>query len=194
MFAMTCTLFFFLALPVQEAKLIIDNNRVTVREVRIPALSERKGKPLTIGARGNDVVAIDLDRTTAYFVPKGTTHPRPQHGIVIELKNMSVPPLENKTKYPLAFPRPDVKMGLENNRVIIWDYTWPAGNQTPMHFHDKDVAVVYLADGELKSTTPEGEVDITPISFGLTKFNRANGSHTEEVTKGSARAIIVELK
>ena len=91
MFAMTCTLFFFLALPVQEAKLIIDNNRVTVHEVRIPALSERKGKPLTIGARGNDVVAIDLDRTTAYFVPKGTTHPRPQHGIVTELKNMSNP-------------------------------------------------------------------------------------------------------
>jgi len=191
---MTCTLFFFLALPLEEAKLIIDNNRVIVREVRIPALSERQGKPLTIGARREDVVAIDLDRTTAYFVPKRTTHPMPQHGIVIELKNVSVPPLENNTKYPLAFPRPDVKRVLENNRVIIWDYTWTAGKPTPMHFHDKDVVVVYLADGELKSTAPEGEVDFTPISFGLTKFNRANRSHTEEVTKGSTRAIIVELK
>ena len=56
------------------------------------------------------------------------------------------------------------------------------------------VVVVYLADGELKSTTPEGKVDVNPISFGLTKFNRPNRSHTEEVVKGSARAIIVELK
>ena len=63
-----------------------------------------------------------------------------------------------------------------------------------MHFHDKDVVVVYLADGKLKSTAPEGEVDFTPISFGLTRFNRANRSHTEEVTKGSTRVIIVELK
>jgi len=52
--------FFFLALPLQEAKLIIDNNRVTVREVRIPALSERKGKPLTIGARRDDVIQTAL--------------------------------------------------------------------------------------------------------------------------------------
>ena len=194
MFTSTFMLFFLLAAPLQEAKPVIDNNRVSVREVRIPALSERKGKPLTIGPRGDDVVAIDLDGTTGYFVPKGTTHPMPQHGIVIELKNVSVPPLENKTKYPLAFPRPEVKKVLENDRVIIWDYTWTAGKPTPMHFHDKDVVVVYLADGELKSTTPEGNVDVNPISFGLTKFNRPNRSHTEEVVKGSARAIIVELK
>jgi hypothetical protein len=93
MFSSTFILFFLLAAPLQETKPVIDNNRVRVREVRIPALSERRGKPLTIGTRGNDVVAIDLDRTTAYFVPKGTTHPVPQRGIVIELKNVSVPTL-----------------------------------------------------------------------------------------------------
>jgi hypothetical protein len=188
------TLFLVLTAPPQDTKQIIDNNRVTVTEVKIQALSERKGKPLTIGTPKNDVVAIDLDRTTAFFVPKGATHGMPQHGIVIELRNVSVPPLANKTKYPLAFPRPGVKKILENDRLIIWDYTWTTGKPTPMHFHDKDVVVVYLAEGELKSTTPEGKVDVNPISFGLTKFNAPNRSHTEEVVKGSARAIIVELK
>src|SRR5262252_3784874 len=61
MFTSTIPLFFLLTAPLQETKPIIDNNRVTVHEVRIPALSERKGNPLTIGPRGEDVVAIDLD-------------------------------------------------------------------------------------------------------------------------------------
>jgi hypothetical protein len=63
-----------------------------------------------------------------------------------------------------------------------------------MHFHDKEVVVVYLADGELKSTTVDGKTDVNVISFGLAKFNAPNRTHTEELVKGSARAIIVELK
>jgi hypothetical protein len=166
---------------------LIDNNRVTVNEVK-------SVKPAAIEKRFNDVVAVDLDNTTAYFVPKGAAHAGPQHGIIIDLKDVSVPPLENKTKYPLAFPRPGVKKILENNRVIIWDYTWTTGKPTPMHFHDKDVVVVYLADGDLKSTTTDGMETINKIFFGKTTFNAPNRIHTEEVVKGSARAIIVELK
>jgi hypothetical protein len=183
------TLFLVLAAPLQEAKPMIDNNRVTVREVKAA-----NGKAAPIDKRSNDVVAIDLDTTTAFFVPKGATHASPQHAIVIDLKDVSVPPLENKTKYPNAFPRPGVKKVLENKRVLIWDYTWTTGKPTPMHFHDKDVVVVYLADGDLKSTTPDGKDVVNPISFGKTTFNAPNRIHTEEVVKGSARAIIVELK
>jgi hypothetical protein len=35
-----------------------------------------------------------------------------------------VPPIENKSGYPLGFPRPGSKKLLENARVIVWDYTW----------------------------------------------------------------------
>jgi hypothetical protein len=186
MFTPIFTLFLVLAAPPQEPKQLIDNNRVTVHEV--------SGKATPIDKRNHDVVAIDLDSKTAFFVPKGATHAGPQHGIVIDLKDVSVPPLENKTKYPLAFPRPGVKKVLENNRVIIWDYTWTAGKPTPMHFHDKDVVVVYLADGDLKSTTADGQATVNQISFGKTTFNAPNRTHTEELVKGSARAIIVEMK
>jgi hypothetical protein len=113
---------------------------------------------------------------------------------VVDLKDVSVPPLVNKTKYPLAFPRPGVKKILENNRVIIWDYTWTPGKPTPMHYHDKEVVVVYLAEGDLKSTTPDGQSVVNPISFGMTRFNAPDRSHTEELVKGAARAIITELK
>jgi hypothetical protein len=181
------TLFLMLTAPLQEAKQLIDNNRVTVNEFK-------SSKPPLLDSRNNDVVVVDLNTKTASLVPKGKVQTVPEHAIVINLKDVSVPPLENKTKYPLAFPRPGVKKVLENNRVIIWDYTWTPGKPTPMHFHDKDVVVVYLADGDLKSTTPDGKEVVNPISFGKTTFNAPNRIHTEEVVKGSARAIIVELK
>jgi hypothetical protein len=165
---------------------LIDNNRVTVRET-----TNGTG---TIGARDHDVVAVDLDTKTAFFVAKGTTHASPRHAIVVDLKAVSVAPIPNPTKYPLAFPRPNVKQVVDNNRVMIWDYTWTPNQPTPMHFHDKDVVVVYLVDGQLKSTALDGKVDINTISPGLTRFNAPNRTHTEELVKGQARAIIVELK
>jgi len=170
----------------RDAKLIIDNNRVTVREI-----TAGSGQ---LGSRDHDVVAIDLDAKTAAYILKGSNKASPKHAIVVDLKDAAVAPLENKTPYPLAFPRPGVKKLVDNNRVFIWDYTWMPGQPTPMHFHDKDVVVVYLADGQLKSTTPDGKSEVNTISFGLTKFNAPNRSHSEEVVKGSAHAIMVELK
>ena len=170
----------------RDAKPIIDNNRVTVREI-----TAGSGQ---LGSRDHDVVAIDLDAKTAAYISKGSTKASPKHAIVVDLKDATVAPVENKTPYPLAFPRPGVKKLVDNNRVFVWDYTWMPSQPTPMHFHDKDVVVVYLADGQLKSTTPDGKSEVNTISFGLTKFNAPNRSHTEELIKGSAHAIMVELK
>lgn len=111
-----------------------------------------------------------------------------------ELKDKAVAPLENRTGYPLAFPRPNVKKVLENDRVIVWDYTWTPGVPTPMHFHDKDVVVIYLEDGALRSTDPKGASVINPHYFGFTKWNARDRVHTEELTQGKGRAIITELK
>jgi hypothetical protein len=114
--------------------------------------------------------------------------------VVIDLKDTHIAPLRNPTSFPLAFPRPGVKKVLENERVVIWDYTWTAGVPTPMHFHDKDVVVTYLADGALRSTEPGGASVVNPHYFGFTKFNSGDRSHTEELVQGAGRAIIVELK
>ena len=83
---------------------------------------------------------------------------------------------------------------LENDRIVAWDYTWTSGVPTPMHFHDKDVVVVYLETGELASTSPDGQVQNNPHYFGFTKFNARDRAHTETLVKGKGRAIIVELK
>jgi hypothetical protein len=174
------------AAPLQDAKQLIDNNRVTVKEV-----TNGKGK---VTASDKDIVVVDLVKTTASFIPKGSSQDMPAHAIVIEMKDVKIPPTPNKTSYPLAFPREGVKKLADNNRVFIWDYTWTPGKPTVMHFHDKDVVVVYLEEGDLKSTTPDGQSVINQISFGKTTFNAPNRSHSEEIVKGKGRAIITEFK
>src|SRR5204862_4317312 len=114
--------------------------------------------------------------------------------IVVELKDAKFPQYPNKSGYPNAFPRPGSKKVLENDRIIVWDYTWTPGVATPMHFHNTDVVVAYLETGELASTTPDGQVVNNPHYFGFTKFNTRDRSHTETLVKGKGRAIIVELK
>jgi hypothetical protein len=63
-----------------------------------------------------------------------------------------------------------------------------------MHFHDKDVVVVYLEDGALSSTTPDGQKTLNEYSVGTTRFNLRDRAHTEELVKGTQRAIITEFK
>jgi len=183
----------------QELKPVIDNQRVTVWDV-----TWTKGQ--TNPARGHDRDAVIMwvagnKAGTAKFSPKGDR--RDEHGVadtnpprsvIIELKDYRVPPIENKTGYPLAFPRPHVKKLLENNRVIVWSYRWNPGEPTPMHFHDKDVVVVYLEDTALVSTTPDGAKKLNQYKAFDIRFNKGNRTHTELLARGTGSAMMMELK
>jgi hypothetical protein len=163
-------------------KPIIDNERATVWDTSTPR------------AYGHEFVAIELSDGAAWLGKKDGTPPSHGRTIVIELKDNTIPPMANTTKYPNAFPRPGSKKVLESKRVIVWDYTWTPGVATPMHFHDKDVVVTYLKDGSLKSTTPSGDVTTNDYSFGTVRYNARDRTHTETLVKGSQRAIITEFK
>src|SRR6202167_63733 len=127
-------------------------------------------------------------------MPSGSSEKSVDASIVIDLKDHPVAPIPNTTGYPLAFPRPGSKKILENDRVIVCDYTWTPGVPTPMHFHDKDVVVVFLDDGDLSSTTPDGQVTVNSFTPGSVKFNPRGRTHTETLMRGRQRAIITELK
>jgi hypothetical protein len=163
-------------------KPVIDNDRVTVQDV--------SG---SIAAQPNDAVVVALSGTAA-FMPKGSTAKISGRLFVITLKDHPVPPIEHKSGYPVAFPRPGTKKVFENDRVIVWDSTWTLGVATPMHFHDKDVVVVFLEDGDLKSTTPDGKEVVNKYTTGTVRFNQRDRTHTETLMNGKQRAIITELK
>ena len=202
------------AFPRDGVKQLIDNERVTVWEATWP-----KGKPTPMHRHQFDMVGIDLADATMKatnqqgvvtnsryqpgrvgFTRKGDTHMEegtsdtPRHMILIDLKDVVVQPLANKSAYADAFPREGARKLLENDRVVVWDYSWTPGKPTVMHFHDKDVVVVYLGNGDLSSTTPEGKTTVNSYAFGQTKFNPRDRTHSELLVKGSQRVIAVELK
>jgi len=173
---------------------LIQNNRVTVWDVApgapAPATSH---DVVTFVIRGS----VTNPQGTAVYRAKGAPAqpvPATARAIVIELQDAKVAPLPNTSGYPLAFPRPGSRKLLENDRVVVWSFTWTPGVATPVHFHDKDVVVTYLADGALTSTDPQGKAVVNEHHFGYTKFNARDRVHTETLTRGQASALMVELK
>jgi hypothetical protein len=160
----------------------IENDRVVVWDVTDSAPAQQ-----------SDAVVVSLSGNAA-FVPKGTVQKVDGRSMIIDLKDSASPSYKNTTTFPLAFPRPGSKKILENARVIVWDYTWQPDVATPMHFHDKDVVVVFLEDGDLKSTTPDGQATVNPYKPGTPRFNLGGRTHTETLVRGKQRAIITELK
>jgi hypothetical protein len=164
---------------------IIDNERVTVWDTASP-----------LPPAEHDFVAVSLtNKGTAVLGHKGDTPVKDgSRTVVIALKDHPVAPLPNKSGYPNAFPRAHVKKLFENDRVIVWSYRWNPGEPTPMHFHDKDVVVVYEEDTALKSTTPDGMSTINEYKAGQTKFNLRDRTHTELLIRGTGSAVMTELK
>ena len=184
-----------------DGKPLIANARVTVFD-RKATPSEPLGH-LRSAERDVVVVAVGKPGTgSVAFLPKGkgdtgadaSAVAQTDRAIVIQIKDGSSPHYQNTSGHPAAFPRPGSKRLLDNSSVVVWDYTWKTGVPTPVHFHDKDVIVVYLEDGVLKSTDPSGTSVDNEHYFGYTKFNPGNRVHTETLVRGKGRAIIVELK
>ncbi len=169
----------------QAAEPIIDNERVTVWDTTA-----------ALPPAAHDFVAVSLsNKGTAVFGHKGDTPGAAgSRTVVIELKDRPVAPIPNKSGYPNAFPRPRVKKLFENGRVIVWSYAWNPGEPTPVHFHDKDVVVVYEEDTVLKSTTPDGKSVVNEYKSGDIRFNRRDRIHTELLVKGTGSAVMTELK
>jgi tetratricopeptide (TPR) repeat protein len=164
------------------SKPILENDRVVVWDVVDSA-----------PARVFDAVVVPMSGGAA-FLPKGTPAKIAGRSIVIDLKDHPVARIENTSGYPLAFPRPGVTKILENERVIVWDCTWTLGVAAPMHFHDKDTVALFLEDGDLKSTTADGQSVVNPHTPGEVRFALRNRTHTETLVRGEQRAIFTELK
>ena len=175
---------------------IVENARVRVWDVApggaaAPALPGRDAVTFIIRGTPPNV------ETEVRYRAKGTVVPGPPQDarrIVIELQDANVAPHTNTSGYPLAFPRPGSRKLFENERVVVWSFTWTRGVATPMHFHDKDVVVTYLADGALTSTDPQGKSTVNEHHFGYTKFNARDRVHTELLARGQGSALMVELK
>lgn len=119
---------------------------------------------------------------------------KPVTEIVVELKNAPSNTVPNTTGLPPAFPREGSKLVLETPRVRVWNYDWKPGKPTVMHFHDTEVVVSYRGDGDIRSTDPQGKSALSHRATGDIVYNQANRSHSEELVKGQAGGVMLELK
>jgi hypothetical protein len=185
---------------------VIENERVVVR-----AGSVEPGQRVS-GAAGEDSYAVFIDPGSVR-TPGGTLmheagdvvftragDPAPEvvgaavRVMIVTLHKVDVPPLANDSGYPEGFPRPGATKVFENDRVVIWDYTFTPGQPSPMHFHSRDTVVLYSGDGAVTSTTPEGVSTVNEHPPGHITFNRRNRTHTEVVSRGSVHIVATELK
>lgn len=97
--------------------------------------------------------------------------------------------------YPPPFPRAGATKLLENERVVVWDVTWPKGQQTALHRHIYDMTGVYIAPGNRLITAVDGSKrPVTTAAGGIIWQNRGL-THIEEGTSDEPlRAIMIELK
>jgi len=186
----------------------IDNARVTVRDI---ALEPGKTGP-AIPHAGNYVVLYFDGGRIRGADGRIKTHPAGDatfgHGgetrdtamgaaareIVVDLKDAASNTVPNTTGLPNGFPREGAKKVLENDKVIVWNYTWVLNKPTPMHFHNTEVVVAYRGDGDIKAATPDGKSTIGHRKTGDVVYNLANRSHSEELVSGTASGVMLELK
>ena len=187
---------------------VIDNERVTVRDIQLepgkagPAI-QHAGDYVVLYVKGGQIRAAD--GKTANHVDgsaisghggstSDTATGGAAHEVVVELKDAPSKTVPNTTGLPPAFPREGSKLVLETPKVRVWNYKWLPGKPTPMHFHNTEVVVTYLHDGDVASTTPDGKKTVNHRKAGDIVFNVANRSHSEELVKGEQAGIMLELK
>lgn len=162
-----------------------------------------KKDPATKGPTAKDpgaIVPATAERHSfgdAVFIPRGKgvreVATGPVHLVVVTLK-APPSPIANPGGLPLAFPRPGAVKRLENDRVVVWNYTWRKNVPTPMHFHDKDVVLAYRYDGTVRSTALDGMFTDNTYKAGEVRFNKGDRTHSELLLSARQSAVMMELK
>jgi hypothetical protein len=187
---------------------VIDNERVTVRDIQLepgkagPAI-QHAGDYVVLYVKGGQIRAAD-GKTAAHAdgsaisghggTTSDTATSGAAHEVVVELKDAPSKTVPNTTGLPPAFPREGSKKVLETDKVRVWNYKWLPGKPSRMHFHNTEVVVVYLGNGDVASTTPDGKTSVNHRKAGDIVFNVANRSHSEELVNGEQAGIMLELK
>ena len=96
---------------------------------------------------------------------------------------------------PSAWPRDGAKNVLENPRIRMWDYTWPAGAPAVKRVYRNDVVEVVVTAGAVKVTGAKGQAETVTLAPKDARLHqRAARVRTEEDVSGAPRVIAIELK
>ena len=137
----------------------------------------------------------------SYFLPRGVTHVEltpagdpARHAVLIDLKDGAPAATSSPLASVAAFPGEAARKVVENPRVVLWDYAWPATPPAAPAVYARNTFIVIVDGGELTATGPAGKTATVPVTSGQVLFRPAGSALAEAATKGQVRAIVVELK
>ena len=97
--------------------------------------------------------------------------------------------------YPPPYPREGTTSLIDNQRVLVWDVTWPKGAPPLMHRHPYDMTGIYYWPGARTITSLDGTKRTSKTDAGRIQWLRAGVIHAEEgASDDSLRAVMIELK
>ena len=201
--------------PRVAAKKLLENDRVVVWDVTWPkghptALHQHRFDQLSVTLAGGTVKVTRLGQTAVVnkselgsvtLTAKGTVHVEEglsdvaQRKIMVELKPSASASVNAGAGVAGAFPREGAVKVMENDRAIVWDYTWKPGQPARRHAHYLDSVTVFLEGGTIRTAGDRGAAQDTVRSAGEAVYSSASAdAHTEEALRGSPRAVIIEIK
>jgi hypothetical protein len=202
------------AFPREGARQVLENDWGTVWDV-----TWTPGSATPMHRHAFDYVGVEFADTTfsvvapngqrrtlpakaggAWFLQRGTTHIEEmsgdspaRHAVVIDLKDEAAPSLINSSGSPTVFPQGVGEKIIDNGRVVMWNYTWPAEG-APTYFYDKNAFIVFVNGGELTSSVAGGPAQPLIVSTGQVLFRAGGRTLSERSAKGNVRGIVIELK
>src|SRR5580704_17593868 len=97
--------------------------------------------------------------------------------------------------YPPPFPREAAQKLFENDRVEVWDVTWPKDMPTAMHLHPVDQLSVTLRGGTVRVTRLGGTPAVNNSKPGTVVLTPKGTVHMEEgLSDVHQRKIMLQLK
>jgi quercetin dioxygenase-like cupin family protein len=97
--------------------------------------------------------------------------------------------------YPPPYPRHNAKEILQNDRVNVWDVTWPKGQPTAMHEHPFDQLSITLRGGTVRVTRLGGTPSEHDSTVGSVTLTPKGTIHMEEgLSDVPQHKVMLEVK
>jgi quercetin dioxygenase-like cupin family protein len=94
---------------------------------------------------------------------------------------------------PVKVDSKHYKVNFENENVRVLRISYAAGEKSVMHYHPNSVAI-YLTDGMLRMTTPDGKSQDAPAKAGETAWAPAGSHLPQNIGDKPFQVIVVEMK
>jgi hypothetical protein len=92
------------------------------------------------------------------------------------------------------FPREGAKQILDDERVTVWDYVWPAGSSTAAVRYPRNAVTVWLGSGSVRVTDLRRKTDTLAVAPGQIRYVPAGTVESFNILTGSPRAMLFEFK